>query len=70
MICVDFDQVMQHLIAKFQKRSQAPKTSRSNREFELYPNTCDFFFILSYQNQIHTKKTKAQNSRLSGWRHS
>ena len=25
---------------------QAPKTSRSNREFELYPNTCDFF--LSY----------------------
>jgi len=23
------------------------------------------FFILSYLNQIHTKKTKAQNSRLS-----
>ena len=27
-------------------------------------------FILSYQNQIHTKKTKAQNSRLSGWHNS
>ena len=43
-----------------------PKTCRSNREFELYPNS-HMIFILSYRNQTHTKKTKAQISRLSGW---
>ena len=26
--------------------TQAPKTSRSNREFELYPNTRDFFYLI------------------------
>ena len=47
-------------------KDQAPKTCRSNREFELYPNS-HVISILSYRNQTHTKKIKAQNSRLSGW---
>jgi hypothetical protein len=34
---------------------QAPKTSRSNREFELYPNTRDFLSYLIETKYIQRK---------------